>query len=85
MVFNKLNIGLFITILFTLISAFCSCKKDAKIQAECPTKISDTVIASFEIKGINYVATNSLIDGSNITPLKKVNCNWILQMPFVFC
>ena len=85
MVFNKLNVNLFIAICFALMSCCYPCKKDAKIQSECITKINNTVVTNFEIKGISYVATNSVIDSSNIAPIKKVNCNWISQMPFAFC
>ena len=73
MVFNKLNVNLFIAICFALMSCCYPCKKDAKIQSECITKINNTVVTNFEIKGKSYVATNSVIDSSNIAPIKKVN------------
>jgi len=85
MVFNKLSIGLFFVIPLAVTSAFCFYKNDGTIQAKGANKIKDTVIANFEIKGISFVATNFVIDSSNITPLKKVRCNWIAQMPFAFC
>ena len=63
---------------------FLSCRKDPSLVKECALEISDTVITNFEMKGISYVATNSAIDSTNITPLINVNCNWISQMPFAF-
>ena len=47
-------------------------------------QIKETVIANFDIKGVNYVATNTAIDINNITPLQNINCNWISQTPFAF-
>jgi hypothetical protein len=71
----KINLIL-ILILFT----FASCKKSESKKET--TVIKDTVVANFEIKGISYVAMNSPISNSNITPLLNVRCNWIAQMPF---
>jgi len=82
MVCYKLEMKLFRAVFFAMMITFCSCKNDAKIQPTSSIKIKDTVVANFEIKGVSYVATNSAIDSSNITPLNKVNCNWIAQMPF---
>jgi len=70
---------------FILMSLFASCKRNTEKEAESSVKLEDTIVANFEIQGISYVATNSVIDSKNIHPLKNVNCNWISQMPFAFC
>lgn len=71
-------------VIFGFIFMLCSCKKDLPLETLCNSQTKDTVVANFEIKGISYVATNSPIDSSNITPLQNVKCNWISQMPFAF-
>lgn len=71
-------------VIFSFLLAFSSCKKDSPIEMPCESTKKDTVVANFEIKGISYVATNNSIDSSNISPLLKVKCNWISQMPFAF-
>jgi len=55
-----------ISVLLSWICALCFCKKDVKAQEEFITKLKDTIIANFEIKGVSYVATNTEIDNSNI-------------------
>lgn len=69
-------------IILSFIFTLSSCKKDVPIQTTCEPISKDTVVANFEMKGISYVAMNYVIDSSNITPLTKINCNWIAQMPF---
>lgn len=68
----------------SLLLLFYSCKKATVPQADCAIApaTKDTVVANFEIKGISYVAINSPLDSTNITPLKNIRCNWIAQMPF---
>lgn len=60
---------------------FCACNKDTKAQIHAP---KNATIANFEIKGISFAADNFPIDSTHISPLKRVNCNWIAQMPFAF-
>jgi len=69
-------------ILITILTlfAFTSCKKTETEKDLTPIK--DTVTADFEIKGISFVAINSPINNTNITPLENVGSNWIAQMPF---
>lgn len=83
MVFNKTVIMKSSLIIFCALIFVLSCKKDKIIETPTPQPIQeDTVVANFEIKGVSYVATNSPIDSTNMSPLQKVNCNWISQMPF---
>ena len=66
-------------------SAFCSQTNEVKIKRENTAITANFVVANFEIKGVSFVATNSVIDSLNVSHLKKVNCNWIAQMPFAYC
>lgn len=60
--------------------AFNSCK-EAKIEKDL-NSVKDTGTSQFEMKGISYVAINSPINNTNISPLVNIGCNWIAQMPF---
>ncbi|MFN0048326.1 MAG: hypothetical protein ACKVOU_04310, partial [Cytophagales bacterium] len=61
-----------------ILFAFASCKK-AEIENDV-NPVKDKVAANFEMKGISFVAINSPIDNSNITPLVNIGCNWVAQM-----
>jgi hypothetical protein len=72
-------------LVFIIFCFYNSCKNqksNKEIAFEIP---SDTIISNFEIKGVSFVAGNKPINLSNISPLKKVNCNWIAQIPYAFC
>ncbi|MBF2709600.1 glycoside hydrolase family 113 [Flavobacterium soyangense] len=70
----------YIGILFSIFS--CNSNQDTIAQRPA---IKEPVVANFDIKGVNYVATNSPINIDNIIPLANINCGWISQVPFAFC
>jgi hypothetical protein len=72
-----MNINL---ILILILFSFSSCKKRGNEKDLTP--VIDTIIANFEMKGMSFVAINSPINNTNITPLVNIGCNWIAQMPF---
>jgi hypothetical protein len=72
---------LFLSVFFI----YFSCNKDENATVtESQEEVREPVVANFEIKGVSYVATRNPIDITNITPLEKINCNWIAQIPFGF-
>jgi hypothetical protein len=44
----------------------------------------EPVSVSFEIKGMTFTAGNVPVDATNLLAVKKVNANWISQVPFAF-
>lgn len=83
--FSKAKILIFLLIISSLFVLSCGNTKEAKAQLYSQEEARDTIVANFEMKGISFVAMDYPIDSTHILPLKKVNCNWIAQMPFAFC
>jgi hypothetical protein len=81
MVLNKLNMKVLISVPLSLIGAMCPCKKEIKTQSAFTLKLSDAILANFEIKGGQRGSNEKKIDNSNIL-IRKANCNWIAQMSF---
>lgn len=76
---NPLPMSINLLLILTLCT-FAACKK-SEPQIDTPP-ITDKVVANFEMNGISFVAINSPITNSNLTPLVNIGCNWIAQMPF---
>jgi len=66
MVLNKLNMNVLISVPLSLIGAMCPCKKEIKTQSAFTLKLSDAILANFEITGVSLITMKKKIDNSNI-------------------
>ena len=77
------NKSILVIILVFLLSFF-ACERNKNLVPASFVEIENSIQTKEKINGVNLVATSSIIDSSNISPLVKIYANSVAIVPFGF-